>query len=329
VSKGVITEEQLSTAILEQESNGGMLGEILVASNALDQETLDQMLRLKAEENICDLFAWDDGDFEFLDGELPDYEMVPVSANVTGLIMEGMRRIDHARAIKEVIPSIQCVPVAVANLLDDEGLDLGWKGVLEAVDDDRSIEDICLHTHSSEFFVCQVLHHKISEGKLKIVRPRLVQAEPEEPADPAVVPGAADASDASSKESLIAQANAHLENGEFEKAARHIRAAASLDPQNRELALIVKQFDARVISAIEADGVRLEGIPILETSLEDLRSSSFSPEEGFILSRINGSADIASIVKVSPLSPIDSMLVFKKLLEDRHIRLVNLLDDGD
>lgn len=324
VSKGVISEEQLAAAIEEQETNGGMLGEILVASEALDQQTLDHMLRLKAEENICDLFAWEDGDFEFLDGELPDYELVPVSANVTGLIMEGMRRIDHARAIKEVIPSVQCVPVAVGELLDEDEMDLGWRGVLEAVDDDRSIEDICLHTHSSEFFVCQVLHHKITEGRLKVVRPRVVHVEPEAREADTPAPGPAEGSN---KDALIAQANAYLEDGEFESAARHIRAAASLDPKNRELALVVKEFDARVMAAIEAEGVRLEGIPILQTSLDEMRSSDFSPEEGFILSRINGSSDIASIVKVSPLTPIDSMLVFKRLLEDRHIKLVNLIDE--
>jgi hypothetical protein len=147
VSKGVISEETLAQAMAVQEQQGGLLGEILVEGGAIEQETLDRMLRLNAEENICDLFAWEQGSFEFLDGELPDHDLVPMSANITGLIMEGMRRIDHARAMKEVIPSPQCVPVAVGPLLEDDELDLGWRGVLEAVDDDRSIEDICLHTH--------------------------------------------------------------------------------------------------------------------------------------------------------------------------------------
>ena len=48
---------------------------------------------------------------------------------------------------------------------------------------------------------------------------------------------------------------------------------------------------------------------------------SFSPEEGFILSRINGSADIASIVKISPLSELDSLLVFWKLSQSGQISL--------
>jgi hypothetical protein len=319
VSKGVIDEETLAQAISTQESDGGMLGEILVSGGALDQATLDHMLRLKAEENICDLFAWEEGSFEFLDGELPDHDLVPMSANVTGLVMEGMRRIDHNRAIKEVIPSPQCVPVAVAELLDDDEMDPGWKGVLKAVDDDRSIEDICLHTHSTEFFVCQILYHKIIEGAIKVVRPRVIASEegpaPEKlPAAEAVVP-------ATSPEALIGLSNSYFKDGDYESAARHIRAAASLDPHNRELTLVVKELEARILAAIEMDGVRVESFPSLEGSLEDLRNLDLSPEEGFILSRISGKNDIASMIKVSPLSEVDSLIVFWKLTKAGHIRL--------
>ena len=318
VSKGVIDEDTLSQAISVQEAQGGMLGEILVSGGALDQETLDHMLRLKAEENICDLFAWEEGSFEFLDGELPDYDLVPMSANVTGLVMEGMRRIDHGRAIKEVISSPQCVPVAIVDLLEDEDMDRGWRGVLAAVDDDRSIEDICLHTHSTEFFVSQILFHKISDGAIKIVRPRVIQQDAatvdQEKPDDAPAP-------ATSPEALIRISNTRFNDGDFESAARHIRAAASLDPHNGELTLVVKELEARILAAIEMDGVRVESIPALAGSLDDLRNSDLSPEEGFILSRINGSNDIAGMIKVSPLSEVDSLIVFWKLTKAGHIQL--------
>jgi len=169
ISKGVITEEILAQAIAVQDEQGGLLGEILVEGGAVEQEMLDQMLKLKTEENIFELFAWKEGTFEFLDGELPQQGLVPMAIHVTGLVMEGIRRLDNAEAIKALIPSPQCVPVSVAPLIDEDEMDPGWLGVLEAVDDDRSIEDICLHTHSSEAFVSQVLYQRITEGKIKVV----------------------------------------------------------------------------------------------------------------------------------------------------------------
>jgi hypothetical protein len=316
VSKGVITEDILAQAIAVQSSQGKLLGEILVEGGAVDQATLDRMLRLNAEENICDLFAWEAGSFEFQDGVLPDHELVPLSINITGLIMEGMRRIDHAAAMKEVIPSPLCVPVVVADLVDDDELDPGWKGVLEAVDDDRSIEDICLHTHSSEFFVCQVLHRKIVEGKLKIVRPRVVESERE-----VLVEKAEGGAGGTPKaENLIGEAMKHLEAGGYESAVRHLRAAASLEPDNRDLRLVIEQKESQIREAMANDGVRPDRVPVLVSNLDEMRALNLSPGEGFILSRINGKADIRSIAKISPLSGLEALIVFWKLVRANHIR---------
>jgi len=315
ISKGVITEEILAQAIAVQEKQGGLLGEILVEGGAVEQEMLDAMLKLKTEENIFELFTWKEGTFEFLDGELPDRGLVPTSIHVTGLVMEGIRRLDHAEAIKKLIPSSQCVPVSVAPLVDEDEMDPGWLGVLEAVDDDRSIEDICLHTHSSEAFVSQVLYEKITEGKIKVVRPRVMAAE----LIGSQVLAGGGAAPAAGTEALLAEANEHLKKGEYEPAIRHLAAAASLDPHNRELELVVKELESEVMVGIEFDGIRQDAVPVLETSLEELRNTSLSPEEGFILSRINGSSDIGSIVKISPLSELDSLLVFWKLARDGHI----------
>lgn len=321
VSKGVIAEDDLAKAMALQAEQGKLLGEILVEGGAIEQEMLDHMLRLKAEENIYDLFSWEQGHFEFLDDELPEYELVPMSANITGLVMEGMRRIDMSKEMEKVISSTQCVPVAVAPLVVDDEMDFGWVGVLEAVDDDRSIEDICLHTHSSEFFVCDVLFRKMREGKIKIVRPRVIAPDLQAPALPTAETD--EKAGPTNSQALISEAMVHLKLGVYEAAARHLGAATSLDPHNRELALVIKELESEVMAGLENDGVTYEKVPALETTLDDLRAMSFSPEEGFILSRINGTSDIASIVKISPLSELDSLLVFWKLSQSGQISLNN------
>lgn len=321
VSKGVIAEDDLAKAMTLQAEQGKLLGEILVEGGAIEQEMLDRMLRLKAEENMYDLFAWEQGHFEFLDDELPDYELVPMSANITGLVMEGMRRIDMSKEMEKVISSTQCVPVAVGPLVDEDEMDFGWLGVLEAVDDDRSIEDICLHTHSSEFFVCDVLFRKMKEGKIKIVRPRVIAPDLQAPASPAAQTD--EQAGPTNTKALISEAMVHLKLGVYEAAARHLGAATSLDPHNRELALVIKELENEVMAGLENDGVRYEKVPVLETTLDDLRAMSFSPEDGFILSRINGTSDIASIVKISPLSELDSLLVFWKLSQSGQISLTD------
>lgn len=322
VSKGVITEADLEKAVAVQAEEKKLLGEILVERGTVGQETLDRMLQLKAEENIYDLFAWEEGQFIFRDGELPDHDLVPLAADVTGLVLEGMQRLDEWDNIRTVIPSVQCVPVAVAPLVTDDELDLGWRGVLEAVNDDRSVEEICLQTHSNEFFVSRVLYQMALEERLKIVRPRIVTADRR-----AALGSEEKSAGPPSAETLVAEAHSNLRAGVYEPAARYLRAAASLEPHNRELALVVGELEGEIRAGLEADGVELGRVPVLETTLDDLRSMSFSPEEGFILSRINGTSDIASIIKISPLPELDSMLVFWNLSRSSHIRLEAVLNE--
>lgn len=46
-----------------------------------------------------------------------------------------------------------------------------------------------------------------------------------------------------------------------------------------------------------------------------------TPEQGFILSRIDGRIDVRSIVQISPLPEVDALLVLRGLIEAGHIGL--------
>ena len=105
VSHGAIDESELQGAIIDQDQQSGMLGQLLVQRGAIAEEQLEKMLRLKAEESIFDLFTWVDGRFRFLEGDLPGYELVPISLDVQGLVLEGTRRLDEWERIREIISS--------------------------------------------------------------------------------------------------------------------------------------------------------------------------------------------------------------------------------
>jgi hypothetical protein len=308
VSHGFISEEELAAAIRKQEQTRTLIGRILVDQGSISEEDVHKMLSLKAEESIYDFFMWPEGEFRFLDGELPDYEMVPISLGVTGILLEGMQRIDEWQGIREKIPSPHTVPVAVVDLLDDKKLGDGQRAVLGLVNDDRSIEEICLQTHSSEYYVCNILMEKIRQGKLKVVRPRGIKAEDKGPSPV-------------SAHGLISEARRYFTAGEYELTLRHLRAAGSLEPNDHEIQQQIERIRAELRANLEAEGVIQSGIPQLNMRMEDLTSINLSPEEGFVLSRINGTSNLASIMKISPLPELDAMLVFWKLLRAEHIRL--------
>src|SRR5688500_1807485 len=111
MSHGYLNEEELRKAMEVQLQSGILLGKILVMIGLINEEHLTRLMRLKAEEEIYDVFLWPEGEFHFIDNELPQMEMVPLKIDVTGLIMEGTRRVDEWPRIRELIPHDAVVPI--------------------------------------------------------------------------------------------------------------------------------------------------------------------------------------------------------------------------
>ena len=107
VRERLVSEEQLFRTLLRQETEGRPLGALLVQNTPLKDDDLLRMLTHKAEETIYDLFHWTEGHFEFKDGETQNEAPFPVDLEVTGVIMEGIRRIDEWERMRETIPSTE------------------------------------------------------------------------------------------------------------------------------------------------------------------------------------------------------------------------------
>ncbi len=311
VSHGFITEAELGQAIRMQESNKMLLGKILSTIGAISEQDLDRMLRLKAEESIYDVFTWPEGEFRFLDQQLPSANMVPISIDVAALVLEGMQRFDEWKRIREVVPSPHSVPVAVGSYYE-KVMTEGAHQILALIDDDRTVADICKLTHSNEFHVCRILFRQVQAGRLKIVRPRSAVA-----AEPVTVAAAL----AVTPDALLAVAHQALQKNEFETALRHMRAARALDPDSRKLAGEADKIEEKIRTAVEKSGVSPTSIPVLARTMEELTQLKISPQEGFLLTRLNGTYDLQSIVKISSMNPLDAQVAVWKLLTAGHIRL--------
>jgi hypothetical protein len=306
VSHGYITEQQLADGMRQQAAQRVLLGGILVAMKAISDKDLRRMLRLKSEESVFEVFHWKEGDFRFIDKELPAYEMVPILLDVTALVLEGSQRLDEWVRIREVIRSKHAVPVAI-KVFDDPGLGPGERQLLGLVNDDRTVEEIALQNHSSEFFACRILFDQVRRGALKMVNPRHAASQ--------------DAGSRIDSKALVDVGRGHLQRGDFEAGLRHLWAARSLDPENGKLKQLVLQAEEKVSKALAGNGIVANAVPHLARPMEELMKLPLSPQEGFLLTRVDGKYDIQSIQKISPMSSLEGLLVFSKLLEAGHVKL--------
>ncbi len=300
VSHGFINEQELATALEMQESNSMMLGEILVSIGVITGELLDKMLYLKCEETLYELFSWSEGEFRFADDEIPEERFHPVDIAVTSVVLRGTQRLDEWRRIRKSIPSDEAVVVSVVPIASDEPSEAA---ILAAINDDRTISEIAVHTHSSDFHVCRFLVDLVEVGKVKLVRPRTVAS-----STPSVVA-------ATNGDGLVIEGQRRLADSDFAGALRYLRAARSIYPDSTEVRQAIEESEQRIHDALEAAGIEPTSVPRLTIESQDIATLEITPDEGFLLSRVDGRTDLKTILVISPLDRLEAQLAFMRLRE--------------
>ncbi|MFA6956582.1 MAG: DUF4388 domain-containing protein [Thermoanaerobaculia bacterium] len=315
MSHGYITEEQLTKAMQEQARTKRLLGRILVDLGVISEKDLGRLMREKAEESIYEIFLWREAEFHFIDDELPSMEMVPLQIDVTGIIMEGSRRIDEWKRITRLVPDREAVPEVISPI-DSASLHEVPRRIVEAVNGHRSIEELILESRSSHFKVAKTVCEFVEAGFMRVGK----RIQP-----PVRTPSAevrAVRTEADELSSLLNHAQEALRASDFDKTLRMLKAAQNVDPTNPKVASALKGASAMILNALEAEGIVPKKVPKLVKDFDEISQMNFTPNEGFMISRINGTWDIGSILKISPLREIDSLLILRKLQRDGIVKLI-------
>jgi len=308
LSEGIITEQQLKDAFDLQAQTKVMLGRILVKKGLVSEAKVSEILRLKAEETIYSLFLWADSDFVFLENELPPGDQVLISIRVEDVLMEGLRRYDTSKKIRQVLPHNGVILRRTATPLPPDIVSKAFpKRIYDMVDSRRSLADITLETHASEYNVCQVLYVMVQKGYLEVGK-GTAQTAARQPAD--------------SPQALMEAAKELIKSGDSEGALVILEKARRSTGKNPEMNALIQVAEEHFIDKAYRHYLPPKKIPVLKKPLESLVNQDLSPEEGFLVSRVNGSWDLRSIISISPLREVDALRAFKKLRERGIIDLV-------
>jgi hypothetical protein len=309
VSQGYITEDELKKAMEVQEESNVLLGRILLMINAISETDLLSLMRRKAEESIYDVFLWEDGTFEFVEGELPDQKMVALSLDLTSIILEGLHRYDEWKRIRDRVPDAGVIPM-ITHPLDLEALAERERLIVPYIDGQRSIEEIALQTHNAEFAVSRFVYEGLSNGTMA-----LAEVVARKPAALAAGSGSVE----TEVERFLERGKASLRE-DPQGAYRMFKVAADLAPADGRAVEAVRDAERQIRLALGKDGVTGDRVPELAISIPELTERTFSPHEGFVLSRINGQWDVKSIMKISPMKDLEVLMIFQRLLKDGVIR---------
>jgi hypothetical protein len=304
---GKIDEAQLHAALEIQRQSGGKLGTILATHGFVSQAEVMDVLRIRTLEIIYDLFLWEEAHFEFYDNEFLPEDLIRIEVEVTAVLMDGIYRIDEWSRYRTLIPSdrttFELVPGWDKSLNENKEI----REVLSLVEKRMTAAEICYNMHTSLFHACALLFDLISKDVIKVAGE--APETPEAAADlsalrlPKTVP------------ELLRRARTEIKEHNPENALAIIRSALEQEPENSEAHRLREEAERKYVEQVYQDPLSPQAVATILVSPERLEQERLGPEEGFVLSRINGEADIKSILSVCPFREADSLRMIKKLAD--------------
>jgi hypothetical protein len=307
---GKISEQQLREAMETHRESGDRLGTVLSARGFVSQADIMYVLRMRTLEIIYDLFIWEEAEFEFFDGEPLPADMIRINVDATNVIMDGIYRIDEWARYRKVIPSDR----TYFELLE------GWtqslpdssketREILYHIEKGLSAAEICYNMHTSEFHAFALLFDLIEKGTIKVAgeQPAPPPAPPPVEISALPVPQTVD--------ELLKLARAEMKKENVEHALGIINSALDMEPKSSEALRLRDEAEKKFVAHVYQNGVSPRAVPRFVASLEQLENEVLGPQEGFVLSRINGEADVGSILSVCPFREADTLRMIKKLID--------------
>ncbi len=302
VGWGYLLEEDLRYIVEMQDHFQVMLGELMVLLGRLTREELDFVLRLKSEETIYDLILWDEGNFRFLDNELPQREFQEVQLHIQHFLFEGFRQRDERQRMSDIVPDALHIPAIVAEP-DASQLNPVERSILAKIDGKRSIEELSLACRVPEFDVLAFVYQAVREGYMAIYPP-------DEERSGLATPGK---SLPPWQESLL-EIEDRVSRGRLLDALHLLTSLGDKYGEFPEAIDAARSLEERIAEVL--DGSPLGATVILEPAarLDELVNLNCAPAEGFVLSRINGFYAVEEVLAQLPGPTLHNRVILHNLL---------------
>jgi hypothetical protein len=302
---GKLDEPQLKAALQIQRESGGRLGEILVSTGVLPQTDVLEVLRIRTLDIIYDLFLWEEAHFELYDNESPPDYFVRIEVEPTKVIMDGVYRIDEWKRYRTLIPSDRALLELGAGWTSSLNASKEVRQILYFVEKHMSVAEISYNMHASPFHVYGQLYDLVSQG--------IAHVSGEAPESVGAAEDLIDLPQAPAE--TLATARTQLRQGDAESALVTIQNILEKQPQNSEARNLLLEAEDQLLKQMYTAPLLPNAVPRVLISGDGLTDQQLGPQEGFLLSRMNGEWDVSSILSICPFRELDSLRMIKTLLD--------------
>ncbi|WLT30230.1 DUF4388 domain-containing protein [Geothrix sp. PMB-07] len=301
-----ITEEQLRDALATQEDEQQLLGRILINRQLVTEAEIRRIVQLKVEESIFDTFLWNVGSFEFHDGAASHQKSMLLSLDVTGIVLEGARRLDDWKRIRRVIKGGDAVLSAISEAIA-ERLPLAPEDadILARLDGAKRVDQLVIDMRLPEYKINKLLFDLHEKGLVRIVNAGGNLGE-----NPSL---------------QLQRARALVEKQKLQEAQEELRRILKDQPRH----LDANKMMAVVQDMLEEKKLDQDLVPDLAVSLDELMTTNLGPNEAFLASRVNGLWTIRDILSIAPFEPTECLAIFSRLLKRGILKASKPAQGGD
>ncbi|AKU91070.1 DUF4388 domain-containing protein [Vulgatibacter incomptus] len=322
IAGGHLGEDAFERALQEQLASRAPLGRILVTSAQVPEAAVRRALEFKVLETGIELCTWEKGAFSFTVERGP-----PVDPGVSMRAIPLRELVDAAEERKQAWTRLRAtfpsgatrVSLARGRTPPPQERGSAVARLFELLREGRSIDELLLFLHATEFQLYAKLHSLHRDGLLQIDPPKGA-------ADEGWFPGHADATtsgepaSASAEAELVSAARAALAGGDAERAVRLCRKALDDGAQGPALALL-REAETRLLARLRDELLTGSHRPTMAIDRSQLRSLPLTPPARYLVARMDGSRDLGAIVRVAPMREIDALELVVRLARDGVIRL--------
>lgn len=170
IKAGKITVEQYDKSVEILKAAKKRQGAILVELGYLTPKDLFWGVKYQVKEIIYSLFQFEDGEYEFVEGEVPTQEVITLKMSMGNLIYEGVKRIDNWTRIRREMPDTGAAlklsedPIS---LFQDVELSSQDKRMFPLIDGTKTIKEVVDSSWMNSFETMKTIYTLWSIGILE------------------------------------------------------------------------------------------------------------------------------------------------------------------
>jgi hypothetical protein len=165
---GIISRDDLHTALRTHKKSGRFLGEIIVEAGMAEEQTVLNVLHTQVHELVYEVFRLEAGKFKFdpLAGEA--FPKVSVQLHADEVMLNILKMVDEWPEIEKKVP-LPTMVLQKTGTLEKHGIDLSeaHDAVYQLVDGTRSVQEIIDMSLVGKFATLEILATLLEGGDIK------------------------------------------------------------------------------------------------------------------------------------------------------------------